>query len=132
MPNPTPSQFINLDLVLRSSSDLTPLAEYLGERVFVLSSGAAEGEFHLVLEAGIVASDPETYIQYFLRLIDALPPEQRTLWAGCSSRIFDFGFEGGYNAPPLQMKLQPTMLGIFAERGLTVEITFYAHNDDPI
>lgn len=130
MSGQAPTHFLNLDLVLRSSSDLTPLAEHFGEHVLVLSNGEAEGTFLLALETSIANPSPEACIRHFLRLVDAMPPAQRAVWDHCSSRIFDFGFQAGCNASPQQLKIEPTVLGMLAERGVTVEVTLYAYQCD--
>ena len=44
------SHFLNLDLVLRSNSDLGALVRHLDQRVFVISDQEFEGRFLLVLE----------------------------------------------------------------------------------
>jgi hypothetical protein len=116
--------------VLRSSSDLTPLADHLGEHVIVLSNDEAEGAFLLALEASIDGLSPEELVEYFLRLIDTMPTEQRAIWDRCSSRIFDFGFQAGCNASPSELKIEPAVLRILAERGVTVEVTIYAYRCD--
>ena len=124
------TRFLNLDLMLRSSSDLAPLAEHFGEHVIVLYNGEAEGAFLLALEASMDRQSPEELIGYFLRLVDALPAEQRAIWDRCSSRTFDFGFQAGCNASPGQLKIEPAVLAMLAERGVTVEVTLYAYRCD--
>ncbi len=130
MSGDSPTHFLNLDLVLRSSSDLTSLAEHFGKHIFVLSRGQVEGAFLLALEASIDGLSPEEGIQRFLQLIDAMPTEQRTIWDRCSSRTFDFGFQAGCNASPCQLKIGPAVLRELAERGVTVEVTIYAYRCD--
>jgi hypothetical protein len=68
-----PAQFRNLDVVLRSSSNLSALVEYLDERVFVISDQEYEGQFILVLELAEQVQEAQLCTQQFLTIIDALP-----------------------------------------------------------
>ena len=97
----TPAQFLNLDVVLRSNSDLGALVKHLDQRVFVLSDQEFERQFVVVLElAGKEpAQDARWCTQQFLTIIDEFPDAVLDLWTGCTSRTFSYGFEGDATIP---------------------------------
>ena len=125
-----PAKFLNLDLVLRAPVDLEALAEYFGDSVFLLYKGAAEGAFLLALEPSLVNADPETCLGHLLELIERLPEDLRDLWDRCTSKAFDFGFDGGFAAPSFTVQLPPALLGRIARLGGEIHVTVYPFHDD--
>jgi hypothetical protein len=103
------SHFLNLDLVLRSNSDLGALVKHLdSQRVFGISDQEFEGRFLLVLELNgkltgkeEPAHDAQWCTQQFLTIIDEFPDAVLDVWKGCTSRTFSYGFEGGCDFPAL-------------------------------
>jgi hypothetical protein len=95
------SRFLNLDVVLKSNSDLSPLIEHLGQQVIVLAHEEFERQFLLALElsASGATKDAGWCTEQFLMLIETLPETTRALWNGCTSRAFSFGFERGCDFP---------------------------------
>ena len=124
-----PAQFRNLDVVLRSSSNLSALVEYLDERVFVISDQEYEGQFILVLELAEQTveqiHDAQSCTQQFLAIIDALPDTAMNLWKACTSRIFSYGFDSGADHPALDTTISADLLRQIARIDADIEITVY-------
>ncbi|WP_315758177.1 hypothetical protein [Bradyrhizobium sp. SZCCHNRI2007] len=125
------SHFRNLDLVLKSKSDFTPLIAHLDRSVYVLHHREHEQEFLLVLEAnGTEAPGPIACTRRFLPLIESLPDAARELWNGCTSRTFSYGFEGGSDFPALDVTIPADLLVRIAELDADIGITVYPYRTD--
>ncbi|CCE10200.1 conserved hypothetical protein [Bradyrhizobium sp. STM 3843] len=120
------SHFLNLDLLLKSKTDFTPLIEHLDQSVYVLHHQQHEQEFLLVLElSDMDRKDLKSRTENFLTIVDALPDEACKLWEGCISRIFSYGFEGGCDGPALDTTIPADLLGRIAKVGADIGITVY-------
>ena len=123
-----PASFLNLDLELESSSNLSALAEELGHGVFVLYCGPVSAGFRLSVEPaidGLLNASPRACTEHFLGLLEALSSEGVALFQGCSSRVFDYGFDGGLEAEPLHTNLGRTDLARMAALGIDLRVTTY-------
>jgi hypothetical protein len=133
------SQFLNLDLVLKSNSDLGALVKHLDQRVFVISDQEFEGRFILVLElTGKIeltgkesAQDAAQWCtQQFLTIIDEFPDVVLDVWRGCTSRTFSYGFEGGCDYPALDTRITADLLLRIGRIGADIGISVYPYRPD--
>jgi hypothetical protein len=127
MPPTAPARFINLDLVLKSYANFSAIIGYFDEKAFVLSHHEHDGEWTLGLELAEdkPARDPAEYTQRFLAMISELPADVRDTWDACSSRTFSYGFDGGVNAPALDVTISADLLRQIAEAGIDIGVTVY-------
>lgn len=129
----TPSvaaSFLNLDLELEASTDLTSIAESFDRRVFVLYCGEVGSGFRLSVEPvidGSLSRDPIACTEYFLRLLEGLQQAHGDLWRSCSSRTFDYGFDGGLEENPFHTNLHADHLSRMANLGIELRITVYPY-----
>jgi len=127
-----PPKFLNLDVVLRSNSDLSALVGHLDQdaRVFVLSHQEYAGQSQLVFELTL-EEEPEvrSYTQRFLTIIDQFPDAMLQLWKSCTSRGFDYGFAGGNDRPALEAKIPADLLIQIGRIGADIGITVYPRPD---
>ena len=68
-----PVTFLNLDLELDSKSDLSPLAEFIGSKNYVLFNGKVPRGYHLCAEPlirGTLNGDIGKCTDHFLRLLE--------------------------------------------------------------
>lgn len=131
---PAAPSFINLDLELDAAFDLAPLAAYLRDRVFVLYCGETEHGFRLAFEPVIgarVCGDAAACTDYFLALAATLPPDLRGMWDRCTTRVFDYGFEGGREGSPCMTQLSAARLAAIAALGADVRTTVYPCGPSP-
>ena len=127
-----PATFLNLDLELRSCTDLSPLATYLQAHCFVLYNGEVPGGFLLCLEPlidGALNQDAQRCTSYFLEVLEQLPPHLKTIWHKCSSRLFDYGFDGGREHPPLGVTLPCDTLKHITQWGIDIQMTIYPYRE---
>lgn len=128
-----PASFLNLDLELRSASDLTAIAEHLESQAFVLYTGKANGDFLLRLEPLIESSLSNNILactEHFLGLLNSLPPELMSMWQSCTSRIFDYGFDGGFESAPLDVAIPAATLAQMIQLGTDIRITVYPFSEN--
>lgn len=124
-----PARFLNLDVVLKSKSNLGALVKHLDQRVFVLSDQEYEGE-HLINLELTSKQDPRECTQRFLAIIDEFPDAVLDLWKGCISRTFSYGFEGGCDCPALDTTIPADLLLEIGRVGADIGITVYPHRTD--
>ena len=56
------------------------------------------------------ADSPEAQAVQFAKLVEGLAPNIHQSWSGCKSRIFDFGFESGFQPARLEHNLSKEAL----------------------
>lgn len=118
-------RYLNVDLVIGSQVDLTPIAESFGNDVAVLFNGRWGEHYRAVFEiAGSHAAANED-ISYFCSLIEGLEDQARELWLGAFSREFDVGFESGQQGECAYATLQSSVIQRLAEAGASVSVTVY-------
>lgn len=126
------ASFINLDLEITSSNDLAPLISYFGKKVFVLFNGESENGNFLCLEPlfeDLHSNNIENCINHFVHLLKNLPIELAEVWNSCHSRVFDFGFEGGIEQPPLYTAISNALLREIAQLNVEIRITIYPFSE---
>jgi hypothetical protein len=92
---PIHPQFLNVDLVLESRRSLAPLVEAWERRAIVLYHERKDGVDHAGFEVSLLRESANGCIRAFVRLVEALPPDARALWAGARKRDLDIGMQMG-------------------------------------
>ncbi|MDR3482148.1 MAG: hypothetical protein P4L91_15720 [Burkholderiaceae bacterium] len=133
MASTEPASFINLDLELESHSNLSALAQHLAGQVFVLFNGETAQGFRLVMEPLIDSAlngNPLACTEHFIALLNSLPKELLDIWKNCTFRVFDYGFEGGIECPPLHTTICTASLLQIANLGADIRITVYPFREE--
>ena len=124
-------EFLNVDLELESNESLDGIAQVFGDRVHVLHNGPLQAIPYL-LAVEIYAGDdhdPESIIEAFCDLIEALPPKSKAGWRKCTARRFDIGIESGAGVAKrfgaLCLSLSPRTLKRVAALSAEAVITVY-------
>lgn len=131
------TRFLNVDLELESTSDLSPLTRRLGDQVCVLFSGWSGELYHLALEVSIETPPPsngldaDARVRDFIGLISQLPPALRALWDGCRSRVFDIGFDAGTSPWPFRQTIAEATAQAISSVGAALRITIYPYTPEP-
>jgi len=132
-----PASFINLDLEFSADGPLDELAHHFERTSFVLFHGEVENGYRLAVEPvinGELSQDIQACTEHFLAIVRSLPPELISIWNSCSSRVFDYGFDGGLEQPPLRVMLPFSSLVEIAQGSIDIQITVYpfreASSDD--
>ena len=119
--------YLNTDLDLVSSEDLTPLAEALEARgLFTLHvEPRDDGLWYATLETGIQHGEPESNIAAMVEAVESLNERHRTRWSRCTRREFNVGYDCGAEPRAFDQGLSSSLLGRVAALGASLRITLY-------
>ena len=124
-------EFLNVDLELESKESLDRIAQEFGDRVHVLHNGPLQ-DIPYLLALEIYAGDdrdPESIIEAFCDLIEALSGKAKASWRKCTARRFDIGIESGTGVArrfgALCLSLSPETLKRVAALSAEAVITVY-------
>lgn len=124
--------FLNVDLDIRSKSDLQPLVDAMNKKVIVLYVGRSKRTYQARLElAGshlprdTHSQSPELLIWRFCKLVCGLPQDARKLWDGAKTREFDIGIESGRPYKFYWFDLSPKALQAALEVNAKISVTIY-------
>jgi hypothetical protein len=118
-------RYLNVDLVVSSKEELTPIVESFGKDVVALFNGEWAEHYRAVFEiAGSHAAANED-IGYFCSLIEGLEGKALELWQSAYSREFDVGFESGSQGERAYVSVQSAVVKRVAEAGASISITLY-------
>jgi len=126
--------YINTDLILLAPYDLAPLAEALMRHGVLCSlhvGPAQNGLWSASFETSGSCSEPDLNIGVMLMAIDALDEPSRKLWAACTRREFDIGYQCGDEPRVFSHHLSTPILARIAEVGARVVLTFYSVEQHP-
>ena len=121
----TATYFITVDLGIESRDDLSPLIAAFGESITVMQDTVTDGLHRLGVAIG-VSGDLDTQMRAYFTLIDGLPTEARTLWDGCTKRIFDAGFQAGDRPLSIAEPVAADVIAGVARLGASMAVTIYA------
>lgn len=120
--------YLNTDLELESPKDLTPIVEAFGEDVVNLFNGEARGHYLASFEIASSEGNPDSLIQYFCMLAESLSGEEKSLWDGCFSKVFDIGYEGGTGHNSYTDEIRSNTLERVVALGASIRVTVYPMN----
>jgi len=116
--------FLNVDLDLRSKSDLGPLVAALEPKAFDLNPGGDKN--FVVLE--VLTLDPKTIdatIREFFEAFRALPPGARKIWDQCHSRVFNIGIQAGRQPYSSEFSISPKSVSLVSSMNAEMTLTIY-------
>ncbi len=125
-------QYLNTDLELESENDVTAIVEAFGEDVIVLHHGMARALHHAAFGIAGSHAGPDEDIRYFCTRVEALPPEARTVWNGCCTRVFDIGYKSGNGSPAYRSELRSGTVRAVSAIGASIVVTVYPVGPDAI
>jgi hypothetical protein len=120
--------YLNVDLEIRSRSDLTPLVEALRSRLLVLHAGRRERTFFAAFETAGGSDPPDVAIRLLATALRRLPPSMQRLWRAAHDRVFDIGVERGPGTEPLSLPLRQDTMKIVAMLNARLALTFYSYS----
>ncbi len=119
--------YLNADLDLMSAEDLTPLTAAFkarGARALFVTRGG-DGQWYATFETDERHEEPEPNIAAMLAVVETLAPPLRALWAGCSRREFNIGYDCGLEPWAFNHGLSAELLGRMAAAGAALRVTLY-------
>ena len=106
-------------------------AQAFGDKVHLLHNGPLQ-DIPYLLAVEVYAGDdhdPESIIEAFCDLIEALPPKAKASWRKCTARRFDIGIESGSGVAKrfgaLCLSLSPQILNRVAALSAEAVVTVY-------
>ena len=128
MLNDTPKiQYLNTDLDLVCDVDLATLAAEMESHglAAVVRSGD-DGLFYVTCEDNH-DTEPEPNVKRLLDAVESLSDSASNLWARCSKREFDVGYDCGDEPWAFNQGLSNDVLRRMADCGASFRITLYPH-----
>ena len=120
------ASFINVDLDVKATVDLSPLAKAWTDQVMPLHVGK-NGRRHWVrFELTGPVCDPGDAILRFCRLIQRLPRAGRVAWRNASFKEFDIGIQAGLESRTSEWLLRPTVVAAVRNVGAHIRVTVYS------
>ncbi len=116
--------YINVDLEIKSRTDLSPIVDSFSNDVIVMYNGEW-GKFFLAAFEGKNSAGVNEDIKFFCRLVECLNEKERKIWDESFSRIFDIGFQSGITPPSYGMSLESSVLNAVVNIGASIAITIY-------
>jgi hypothetical protein len=119
--------YLNTDLDLTSSDDLTPLAAVFHSRgVFPLHVTYREdGLWHATFEVLDQHTEPEPNIAAMVVVAESLDEPLRSIWLRCTQREFNIGYDCGAEPWAFNQGLSSGLLGRIAAVGASLRVTLY-------
>jgi hypothetical protein len=118
--------YLNVDLEIRSPSDLTQLVKALQRRLFVLHAGRVRGTFFASFETSGISHAPDVAIRRLASALQRLPRPLQRLWKQARDRVFDIGVAKAAGTTPLALALRPETVRAVSELNARLALTFYA------
>lgn len=122
----TEIRYLNTDLDLYSTVDLTALAAGLEERgMSIHHVGQHDGSWRAHLDMNQCYETPELTISAMLDVIEKLPEPLKAVWDRCDLREFNMGYDCGDRPRPFEQTLSSELLGRVAAIGAGLGLTLY-------
>ena len=122
---PETTHFLNVDLDIRSNSNLEPLVAALGKRVINLATYRSKRTYYAYLELSSEVKSADAAIRAFCRLIESLPDVERNLWNSAKIREFNIGVQSGDEPHSFGIALEERTVKSAAEVGARIALTLY-------
>jgi hypothetical protein len=119
--------YLNTDLDLRSTHDISKLASFFEERGMKLLSVTAteDATWNATIEPDDHYDEPSKSIDTLLTVVESLPKPLQTDWFGCSIREFNIGYDCGDEPWAFNQAIPSDLLGRLAKASGTLRITLY-------
>jgi hypothetical protein len=122
--------YLNVDLEIKSRTDLSILVDGFGENVAVMYNGVWD-TFFLASFESFNNDGVNENIKSFCRLVESLEDEAKKLWDGSHSKIFDIGFQSGMTPQNYNTELEASTLEDIIKIGASIAITIYPIETEP-
>jgi len=115
--------FLNIDLDIESSTDISPLIQEWGNRISVHRNEEIDGVFYGSFETS--CSGVHRIIDEYVSLINGLSHTSRIIWDTAQRRDFDFGYESGSEPNNYHSRIESEYINKLAKVGGSVVISIY-------
>jgi hypothetical protein len=119
------TDFLNVDLDLRAERGLDELLGALEPFVIVLNNTTHEASVEL---NGTFSSLEETLVN-LISLVNAHPPQARTIWNQCDFRRMNIGIQAGHEPHQTYFAISSKVVSLLASVQAEITLTVYAPPD---
>jgi hypothetical protein len=130
------SIYLNTGLCLISAADLTPLATSIGKEAHAGYCGKHGGKWHTTIfshGSGVFGKrKPCDDVAPLLRVCGSLRGSAKTLWANCTSRELNIGWQSSAVRREGAFDLDPSLLSDMAKLGVTLAVTNYPSCEEDV
>ena len=119
--------YLNVDLEIRSQSNLMPLVDALRPRLFVLHAGRVRGAFFASFEISGLTLPPDMANRRLARVLSDLPPSVRSLWKRAHDRVYEIGLRKTAGRATFSLAFRPETVKRIARMNARVALTLYSH-----
>lgn len=124
-------RYLNLDLLIKSRQDITPLIVDFGADVTALANEKCGDFYFCYFEIAGSHAGLNEDIGYFCSLVEGLEMENKKLWDSSFHRIFDIGYEAGSSGNSYSSDLKPDVIKRISAVGASIRITIYPYAEKP-
>ena len=118
-------QFSNVDLVIKSSEDLSPLSAELNDKTNITYCGPTDEGNLINLEVSGMHTDPNETAHEICRVIEQLSDAGKQRWNAASQRTFDAGYEVAVSHGPIEIAIRWDTLQRIVALGANFAVTLY-------
>jgi hypothetical protein len=122
----TPTQFLNVDVDLKSIVDPGPFVLALGSQVICQTISKTRRMHRVRLTLVYQPKGPADAILRFSKLFTKLPEEKQAIWLNAVSKEFDIGIQAGFEPTAAEWLLERKVVEAAAQLGAQVRITVYS------
>ncbi len=119
-------EFLNIDLDLESTDDLSPIISEFSNSVIVLNQEKENNLNKVSFELSGATGNPDYLFKHYISIINNLSSNSKKLWYGCSKREFDLGFESGDTPRDVHNNISSTIINALSKLEASVTITIYS------
>lgn len=119
-------RYLNVDCILRSNEDLTPLVKCIEPKVLFLWREFSDSTSFIGFETTLINTrGPDEDILELFRLFDSLPEPVIKLLNNSHEKVLDIGFESGNSGDPTNVCLSADVIARIYNYGFSINIRVY-------
>jgi hypothetical protein len=122
-------KYLNTDLEIESTHDLSLIIDDFGEDVMVHHHGEIKGYQHASFSGEGMYVGADGAINAFCSLVENLSEEARKVWDGCCTHVFDIGYESGSTPRSFRSEVRASTIQRAAAVGASIAVTIYPLRD---
>lgn len=126
MPDSEATRFLNVDLELVATFDLTPLLEHFNRTTFTLRDSVDDGRRTVWMELDADPKDTDDALLRYAMLVESLPSDIRGLWDECEDRCLNVGIQSGLAPHASAFRISTAALAKLVAIAARLVITVYS------
>jgi hypothetical protein len=120
------TRFLNVDLEVVATFDMTPLLEHFNSTTFTLRDSVDDGQRTVWMELAPDPKDTDDAIVRYAILVESLPSDIRRLWDECDDRCLNVGIQSGLSPHASAFQISTDAIAKLVAISARLEITVYS------